>query len=130
MSLKKTIESMAETFADGLLRAIRAASLDELLGATEVRPAGPPRAKAGSSAPKTRRSRAGQRGRRSPKQIATVMASVVAALKGAKDGMRSEDLQKALSVDKKTIVRPITAALEAKVIRKTGQKRATRYFAR
>ena len=81
-------------------------------------------------APKARRPRAGRRVRRSPNQIATVTASLVAALKGAKDGMRSEELQKALSVDKKTIVRPIADALEAKVIRKTGQKRATRYFAR
>jgi hypothetical protein len=129
MSLKKTIESMAEAFADGLLRAIRDASLEDLLVASEVRPAGTPRVKEGG-APKARRPRAGRRVRRSPNQIAAVTASLVAALKGAKDGMRSEELQKALSVDKKTIVRPIADALEAKVIRKTGQKRATRYFVR
>ena len=129
MSLKKTIESMAETFADGLLRALRDASLEDILTASEVRAAASPRANA-AGASKTPRSRAGRRVRRSPKQIANVTASVVAALKGAKAGMSSEELQKALSVDKKTIVRPITEALAAKAIRKTGQKRATRYFAR
>ena len=129
MSLKKTIESMAEAFADGLLRALRDASLEEILTASDVRAAVSPRTNA-VSASKAPRPRAGRRVRRSPKQIANVMVSVVSALKGAKEGLSSEELQKALSVDKKTIVRPITEALAAKVIRKTGQKRATRYFAR
>jgi hypothetical protein len=129
MTLKKRIEAMAEAFAEGLLRAIRDASIDDLAVTSDVRPAGPPR-RTERRAPKARRPRAAQRGRRSSKELAAVMASLVATLKGAKDGMRSEELQAALSVDKKTIVRPIAAALQAKVIRKTGQKRATRYFAR
>ena len=58
------------------------------------------------------------------------MASLVGVLKGAKDGMTSGALQKALSVDKKTIVRPLAEALEANAIRKTGQRRGTRYVAR
>jgi hypothetical protein len=49
-------------------------------------------------------------------------------LKDAKDGMRSEELQKVLSIEKNAIVRPIIEALEAKKIRKTGQKRAITYF--
>ena len=43
--------------------------------------------------------------------------------------MTSEELQKALSIDKKVLVRPIAEALAEKTLRKTGQKRATRYFA-
>ena len=134
MSLKNTIELMAGAFADELLRALRGASLDELLAASDVRSSASPRgAKAAAAAVTSataRRPRAGRWVRRSPQQIASVMASLVGALKGVKDGMTSEELQKAISVDKKTIVRPIAVALNANAIRKTGQKRATRYFAR
>ena len=51
-------------------------------------------------------------------------------LKETKGGMRSEELQKALGLDKKTITRPLTMALAEKMIRKSGQKRSTTYFAR
>jgi len=45
-------------------------------------------------------------------------------------GLRSEQLQKALKLTKQEIVGPIAAALAAKKIVKTGEKRATTYFAK
>ena len=135
MSLKNRIESMAEAFADELLRALRGASLDELLAASDARSVTSPRgaktaAANGTPATTTRRPRAGRRvPRRSPTQIANVITSVIGALKNTKGGMTSEELQKALSIDKKVLVRPIAEALAEKTLRKTGQKRATRYFA-
>ena len=44
--------------------------------------------------------------------------------------MRSEQLQKLLSLDKKEISGPLNEALEGKKITKKGQRRATTYFAR
>ena len=55
---------------------------------------------------------------------------MVGALKKAKNGMRSEQLQRALRLDKKEITGPINEALAAKKISKKGQRRATTYFAR
>jgi hypothetical protein len=131
MSLKNTIESMASAFADGLLRALRNTSLDEILAESGSRAARrPARAKASSGTTLTPKHRGGRLARRSPNQIAKVVDALVAVLKSAKQGMRSEELQKALSIEKKALVRPIAEALHAKKIRKTGQKRATKYFAR
>ena len=58
------------------------------------------------------------------------MESVVGALKKKKNGMRSEQLQKLLKLDKKEISGPLAEALTARKITKKGQRRATTYFAR
>ncbi len=47
-----------------------------------------------------------------------------------KSGLRSEQLQKALGLDKKEITGPLNEALASKKIRKTGQRRSTTYFAK
>ncbi len=54
---------------------------------------------------------------------------VVDHLKKNKNGLRSEQLQKALKLDKKEITRPLEQALGEKKITKKGQKRSTTYFA-
>jgi hypothetical protein len=151
MTLKNRISALAEEFSAGVLAAIRSASLEEILSeggrsrgpvsrvarASQVSTAG--RAPAASSAvaepvkrgpgrPRGRTS--GRLARRSPEQIAQVVESIVGALKKNKAGMRSEQLQKLLSLDKKEISGPLNEALEGKKITKKGQRRATTYFAR
>jgi hypothetical protein len=143
MSLKNRISALAEEFSAGVLAAIRAASLEEILSegsrsgsgaragaASAARAAsadGEP-AKRGPGRPRGRKS--GRLARRSPEQIAQVVESIVGALKKNKAGMRSEQLQKLLSLDKKEISGPLNEALEGKKITKKGQRRATTYFAR
>jgi hypothetical protein len=145
MSLKNRIEALAEEFSAGILAAIRSASLEEILSegprshaaprasaprasivaASSASPAEPKR---GPGRPKGKKT--GRLARRSPEQIAQVVESIVVALKKQKAGMRSEQLQKLLSLDKKEISGPLNEALEGKKITKKGQRRATTYFAR
>jgi hypothetical protein len=140
MSLKNRISALAEEFSAGVLAAIRAASLEEILtegsrssgGANSfvarvAAVAGEP-VKRGPGRPRGRKS--GRLARRSPEQIAAVVESIVVALKKNKAGLRSEQLQKLLSLDKKEISGPLNEALEGKKITKKGQRRATTYFAR
>jgi hypothetical protein len=129
--MKNKISELAEEFSEGVLAAIRGASLEELLGegggssapARRGRPPGPAKIKAdkpeGSS---------GRLARRSPEQIEATIQSIVGALKKAPDGLGSEQLQQLLSIEKREIASPLIQALEAKVLRKEGNKRATRYF--
>jgi hypothetical protein len=140
MSLKNRIEALAEEFSAGVLAAIRSASLEEILSegsrsgghtarasVSEAASAAEP-AKRGPGRPRGKKS--GRLARRSPEQIAQVVESLVGALKKQKAGLRSEQLQKLLSLDKKEISGPLNEALEAKKITKKGQRRATTYFAR
>ena len=148
MSLKNRIEALAEEFSAGILAAIRSASLEEILSEGSRSHAAPrasaPRASivaaavASSSSPaepkrgpgRPKGKKTGRLARRSPEQIAQVVESIVVALKKQKAGMRSEQLQKLLSLDKKEISGPLNEALEGKKITKKGQRRATTYFAR
>ena len=135
MSLKNRISALAEEFSAGVLAAIRSASLEEILSeggrssshsvvsSTSAAPA----EKRGPGRPRGRKSRLA---RRSPEQIAQVVESIVGALKKHKAGMRSEQLQKLLSLDKKEISGPLTEALSGRKITKKGERRATTYFAR
>lgn len=53
---------------------------------------------------------------------------IVGAVEKHPEGLRSEDLQRKLGLRKQDLARPIQIALDQKVLRKTGIKRATRYF--
>jgi hypothetical protein len=139
MSLKNRISALAEEFSAGVLAAIRSASLEEILseGGCSRGPAPHAPAAAASAAEPAKRGpgrprgrKSGRLARRSPEQIAQVVESIVGALKKNKAGMRSEQLQKLLGLDKKEISGPLNEALEGKKITKKGQRRATTYFAR
>jgi hypothetical protein len=148
MSLKNRIEALAEEFSAGVLAAIRTASLEEILSegsrshATRATPATrAPAARASAAAApaaepakrgpgRPRGKSSGRLARRSPEQIAQVVESIVGALKKNKAGMRSEQLQKLLGLDKKEISGPLAEAIGGKKITKKGQRRATTYFSR
>ena len=138
MSLKNRIEALAEQFSAGVLAAIRSASLEEILsegsrgrGSVAVRATSDANGDSSKRGPgRARGKKSGRLARRSPEQIAQVVESIVGALKKNKTGMRSEQLQKLLSLDKKEISGPLNEALEGKKITKKGQRRATTYFAR
>jgi hypothetical protein len=139
MALRNQIQTLAETFTAGILAAIRGASLEELLGGGSPARRGPGRpAKAavgGQPDPlntpnAAKRRKGGRLARRSASDIEHVIGLIVAKLGEHKAGLRSEQLQKVLKLDKKEITRPLEQALAAKKITKKGQKRSTTYYAR
>jgi hypothetical protein len=149
MTLNSKIASLAETFASSVLAAIRSASLEEILAegkgsrstsfAAASSPASP--AKRGPGRPRkiqvsapapvpAKTGKGGRLARRSESDIQHVVGLIVAKLGEHKAGLRSEQLQKALKLDKKEITGPLLLALSNKKVVKTGQKRSTTYFAK
>lgn len=141
-TLKSKIATLADSFAAEVLAAIRSSSLEEILsgggsggGAAPVRrgPGRPRKVDAGAAmeAPKpAKRGKGGRLARRSPADIERVVGLIVGKLGEHKAGLRSEQLQKVLKLDKKEITGPLNQALAAKKITKKGQKRSTTYFAK
>ena len=137
-TLKSTISSLADSFAASVLAAIRSASLEEILAGGGAAPAkrGPGRPRktdgaAPAAAPKPApRGKGGRLARRSPSDIEHIVGLIVGKLGEHKTGLRSEQLQKELRLDKKEITGPLNQALAEKKITKKGQKRSTTYFAR
>jgi hypothetical protein len=121
--LKKTIEALANEFADELLRALGNASFSEL--SAELHGAGGVRAAPG------RAGGGGRRARRSESDLDETIDRIVSTLKSAgAGGLRSEELRRQVGLARAEMMRPIALALSTKKIRKTGEKRATTYFAR
>ncbi len=141
-ALKSSLQSLAASFAEDVVRAIQGASLQELLGevgGSRVRHA-KPSASNGSSASaaavatvaRSPRSPAplkrGRLKRRSAQDIAATLDGIVSLLKQNAAGLRAEQIRKHLNLLAKELPRPLSEGLEAKVLRKKGQKRATVYF--
>ncbi len=132
-TLHQTINGLAAEFAHNLLRALRNASLEEILAETASghaavgggrrrgRPAG---AAAAAPAARGRRLR-----RRSVGDINAVVQRIVALLKSNKKGLRAEEIRVKLGLDRREIPRPLAEALSKKLVSKKGKKRATTYFA-
>jgi hypothetical protein len=132
MSLRSNIQSLAATFADSVLAAIRGASLEDLLAESGVGPPrgpGRPRKSATTSAPSSSRRSSGRLARRSPEQIAKALDQVVALVKGKKDGLRAEQIRAALKMESKEMPRVLKEGLAKRKLKAKGQKRATTYFA-
>jgi hypothetical protein len=143
-TLNSKIRDLAGSFAASVVAAIRSASLEEILaegrGAAPARrgPGRPPKAASAASAPSAapasakpaKKGKPGRLPRRSPSDIEHVIGLIVGKLGEHKTGLRSEQLQKALKLDKREISGPLAQALAAKKISKKGEKRATTYFAK
>jgi hypothetical protein len=74
----------------------------------------------------------GKRGRlkrRTEVDIQKTLDQIVTVLHKNRDGLRSEQIQEALGLDKRELPAPLAIGLQRGAIRKTGQKRATTYFA-
>jgi len=135
-NLKSTIESLANEFAMSIISALRAASIDELTGMTGVsgraarpgRPAAAPAAAAPAALP-PKRGRGGRLGRRSSADIGRMVDDIVGLLQKHPEGLRAEQIREALSCQAKELPRPLADALAEGRITKSGQKRATTYFA-
>lgn len=157
MSLRNQLETLASTFAAAAIEAIRSVPLDELVAEMHGRkalltaavaaaapkkrgrPPGPAKAKpAAVAAPKAtptkkpvaKSAKGGRLARRSDEDIADLANSIVAICAKHPDGLRAEQIRNLLDVDVKEMPRPIKYALEKRLLKTTGQKRATTYFVR
>jgi hypothetical protein len=134
-NLRSQLDSLAASFANAVVDAIRCASLQELVS-TEGRsnvvsrsPISAPIAKA-AALPAARATRSGRLKRRSSDDIGKVLDEVVALVKKNKDGLRAEQIRAELDLQAKELPRVLKEGLSSKRLRKTGQKRATVYAAR
>ena len=136
-SLQESIEALASQFARDLLSVLRNASLEELSQVTAEahrtggRRAGRRRADGDIvGVPKGKRTKTGRLSRRSADDIGAMVSSIASLLDRHPEGLRAEQIRSALSVDPRELPRPLAEALSSKKISKTGQKRATTYFAK
>jgi hypothetical protein len=134
-SLRSALDELANQFANSVLTAIRTASLEELLaesgGGTRGRRNGGSIARGGEAPARGRRGKASRLARRTPEQVKAALDKVVSAIKASKGkGLRSEQIQAALKLDKRELPRVIAMGLQARRLRRKGQKRATVYFAK
>lgn len=125
--LRSTIEQLASRFAGNVIEALRRASIDELMDVAGARGA----ARRGQAATRDGASRpsGGRLGRRTADDIAHMVDDIVTLLTKHSEGMRAEQLREALGVEAKELPRPLSDALASGRVTKTGQKRATTYFA-
>ena len=122
-TLQSKIQELASDFASGVLEAVRASSFEELAAAGHGRAAG-----SADKAPKQART-GGRLARRSEEDIAGVVDRIIALLKSKPNGLRAEQLREELSLEAKELPRPLADALASRQIKKSGNKRATTYFA-
>lgn len=127
-------EKIAEAIASSTLEEIAALS-KEVVAPPPTPPARPTRRNV-QSAPAPQPGLARQalptvkiRGRRGAAEIEKIASAVLTVLKLHPEGQRSEELQKSLGVTSRDLPRPLQYALEKKLVRKSGDKRSTRYFA-
>jgi len=141
-NLRNAIEALASQFAASVLDALRSASIDELADVAGTggarRGPGRPRSterdggdRAASAAPRrnARAGRGGRLGRRTAADIGRMVESIVGVLQKAGEGMRAEQIREVLHVEAKELPRPLAEAIASGQITKSGQKRATTYFA-
>jgi hypothetical protein len=126
-SLRSQLNELAQSFTNGVLDAIRAASLDDLLA--ESRGGRRERADGGVVQPDRSRKR-GRLARRSQEQIEATLAKVLAAVKATRGkGLRAEEIRKSLGLDVREVPRVLKEGLRTKKLKAEGQKRATVYRA-
>jgi hypothetical protein len=143
-SLHSAFAAIARQFASSVLDAVRGASLDDLRAegtviASRRGGVGPAdgsgrgaRGGGGQLEPRrknARKSSGGRLARRSPADITATLDQVVALVKRSTFGLRSEEIRKALRLDKREVPRVLKEGLARKKLRAKGQKRATTYSA-
>jgi hypothetical protein len=130
-SLRTALNDLATSFAESVLTAIRTASLEELLSNGGLTGRGRPaaahatRARGGGGQPAKARRRGSRLARRSAADIERTLGTVVAALKAGP--MRSEQIQKALGLDKRELPRVLKHGLATNKLKSKGEKRARTY---
>jgi hypothetical protein len=129
--IRSRIESLAAELA-GMVREEAMAAVTAALGGSGARPArrGPGRRRRGPGRPKgSGRKKAGRSRGRPPSAAAEALVPKVLTQVKAKDGQGVSEIAKALRVDVDRVKPVMVKLLAAKQIKKTGQKRGTKYHA-
>lgn len=131
-SIEDQIQEKVQSFAEELSGLVRAAALEaveQVLGGYVTHAAaGKPRpARARAKQASARAGGSGKRVRRTAAALESDMAGLQAYI-SAHPGQRLEEIAVGMKVDSKGLKRPITLLLQAKQLRKEGQRRGTRYF--
>ncbi len=123
-SLRQTINAEAARFAQAIVEALRSSSLDELMSIAGSTP------RSGSASAKTTpKIRNGRLGRHSAGDIDQTLSRILDLLGNHPEGLRAEQIKASLGLDKREMPRPIASGLASGALSKSGQKRATVYFA-
>lgn len=132
--MNQKIHDIISKFESDLTDALKSHALESvtgLLGGVAI--GGPVKARARAKSvtnghnPPNRKARKGAK--RSPEELEALTKSLLAAIKKSK-GVTIETIGKELGVATKDLALPVQKLWEAKAIRTTGQKRATKYFAK
>jgi hypothetical protein len=124
-SLKDSIARLAESFATQVLTAIRSSSFEDIAALSGSGAS----TRAGRPAAAAPRAPSGRRPGRPPKiDVSGLAGKVTELLHGKADGLRAEQIREALGVAKNQLVKVITKGLADGSLKKTGEKRATKYF--
>jgi hypothetical protein len=137
-SLRQTLNQLASSFAADVLSTIRSAPLEDVqagasAGGRPALSAAASRALTAAPLPEAAasgRRRGGRLPRRSSDDIERVVASIVFLLKQSPRGLRAEQIREGLGLQAKELPRPLKEALESGKLSRSGQKRATTYFAK
>jgi hypothetical protein len=129
-SLRSALDALASSFADGVLQAIRSASIEDLQAESGGRPRRGGGTTAGNPGPRARATKSGRLARRSEAEILKAVEQVLALVKKNKAGLRAEQIKTALGLQAKEMPRILKTAVAGKKLKKKGQKRATVYLPR
>ncbi len=123
-NLQTAIEALSQQFSRDMLELLKNASMSDIANLAAAHPHAPIGRVTSTRLP------APPPPRTPPKQNGAPAHSLVSLLKQRTQGMRAEELRLELDVDRPTVVKLITAALEEGLIKKKGEKRATTYYAK
>jgi hypothetical protein len=130
-TLKSTLNDLATKLASDVIDVIRSANLQELLGETggsRRGPGRPPKSMSNGAQPSLA-TKSGRLPRRSAEEIAAALDEIVGLVRKHKDGLRAEEIRKALKLDVREVPRVLKEGLATKKLKATGNKRATTYSA-
>src|SRR5438132_4188934 len=105
-NLKIAISELAQDFAEGVLSAIRSASLDEILGEGRDRAPktnGRAQRPAVTAPPASARKRGGRLARRSEEEVAAISDKIIGLLKDHPEGLRAEQIRTELDLEAKEL---------------------------
>lgn len=126
-SLRTQLDALAKSFADGVLAAVRAASLEDLHSESGGRRRG---GEGGGGQPDPLRKGRGRLARRTQAQIEATLAKVIAAVAATRGkGLRAEEIRKRLGLDVREVPRVLKEGLKTRKLKAKGRKRATVYRA-
>ncbi len=125
------IQAIVTEFVEALTVAIQeegAAAFKAAIAGTEDGPIPIPYRR-GKPGPKPKAAKRAKGAKRTAEEIETLTKNLLAAIK-KKPGHRIEEIGKAMSVSTKDLALPVSKLFDAKAIRTTGTRRATKYFPR